>query len=136
MEYAQCLRYYWPHLLQETCQVHRYALLLKTQPSSAQLVADLLDLPLLVEFRVAKTGSAARHFNVSRGWLPDHSLDQIMGYDVLGARCFRDACGDLKRIHGLSRDPGTVDCFGSGRRTRSGTLADLDIDNAREQDEG
>jgi AhpC/TSA antioxidant enzyme len=72
-EYAQGLRYYLATLRQQ-CGIDQFALVVNTTPRGGQLVADLLDLPEEAEVWVDNTGSLARKFNVSRGWLPDSKV--------------------------------------------------------------
>jgi hypothetical protein len=77
-EYMQCLRHYLPELRGDGCGVEQFAVVVSATPRGGRIVADLLDLPARredeeghVEVWVDNTGSLARRFNVSRGWLPD-----------------------------------------------------------------
>jgi len=74
IEYGQRLRYYWPKLQQmEDGGLDACALLLNCQPTAAQVLRELVDLPDSIEVWVDNTGSAGRQFGVGRGWLPDNN---------------------------------------------------------------
>jgi hypothetical protein len=75
VEYGQRLRYYWPKLQSEK-NVQNCAFLLNCQPSAANRLVQLLDLPIndtRFEIWIDNTGEAAREFGVQRGWLPDNT---------------------------------------------------------------
>jgi len=70
VEYGQRLRYYWS-ILQEECGLKECAFLLNCQPSAAQKLREVVELPDDIDIWVDNTGSAGRTFGAERGWLPD-----------------------------------------------------------------
>jgi len=69
IEYAQRLRFYLPELKEKG--IKKVAFVLNAEPSAAQLLAQLTDLPTDIELYSDPLGEAGKKFNCSRGWRPD-----------------------------------------------------------------